>query len=46
MALFDEEPDPVAVIKWKEVLDMREEATDQCEDVADLPTCLIGSRSS
>ena len=36
VALFDEERDPIAVIKWKEILDMLEEATDRCEDVADL----------
>ena len=30
--LFDEERDPIAVMKWKEVLDFLEEATDRCED--------------
>ena len=34
--LFDEEKDPIAVIKWKEVLDYLEEATDRCEDVANV----------
>jgi predicted phosphate transport protein (TIGR00153 family) len=34
--LFDEERDPIAVIKWKEILDLLEEATDRCEDVANL----------
>lgn len=34
--LFDEERDPIAVIKWKEVLDYLEEATDRCEDVANV----------
>jgi hypothetical protein len=34
--LFEEEPDPITVIKWKEVLDFLEEATDRCEDVADV----------
>lgn len=34
--LFEEEPDPIAVIKWKEVLDFLEEATDRCEDVANV----------
>lgn len=34
--LFDEEKDPITVIKWKEVLDYLEEATDRCEDVADV----------
>ena len=32
--LFDEERDPIAVIKWKEILDMLEGATDRCKDVA------------
>jgi uncharacterized protein len=34
--LFDEEHDPVMIIKWKEILDFLEEATDCCEDVANL----------
>jgi uncharacterized protein Yka (UPF0111/DUF47 family) len=34
--LFEEEKDPITVIKWKEVLDYLEEATDRCEDVADV----------
>jgi len=34
--LFDEERDPMVVIKWKEILDLLEEATDRCEDVANL----------
>ena len=34
--LFEEERDPIAVIKWKEVLDFLEEATDRCEDVANV----------
>ena len=34
--LFDEETDPVLIIKWKEILDVLEEATDRCEDVANL----------
>lgn len=34
--LFDEERDPIAVIKWKEIYDILEEATDACEDVANL----------
>jgi predicted phosphate transport protein (TIGR00153 family) len=34
VALFDEEKDPIAVIKWKEILDFLEAATDRCEDVA------------
>lgn len=34
--LFEEERDPIAVIKWKEIYDLLEEATDACEDVANL----------
>jgi len=34
--LFDEEKDPLSVIKWKETLDLLEDATDRCEDVANL----------
>jgi predicted phosphate transport protein (TIGR00153 family) len=34
--LFAEEKDPIEVIKWKEILDFLEEATDMCEDVANL----------
>ena len=34
--LFDEERDPVMIIKWKEILDFLEQATDCCEDVANV----------
>jgi uncharacterized protein len=34
--LFDQEKDPITIIKWKEILDVLEEATDACEDVANL----------
>ena len=34
--LFEEEPDAITLIKWKEVLDLLEEATDRCEDVANV----------
>ncbi len=34
--LFDEEHDPIAVMKWKEILDLLEDATDRTEDVANL----------
>jgi uncharacterized protein Yka (UPF0111/DUF47 family) len=36
VALFDEERDPISVIKWKEILDFLEAATDRCEDVGNL----------
>ena len=32
--LFEDEKDPIQVIKWKEILDMLEGATDRCKDVA------------
>ena len=32
--LFEEERDPIVIMKWKEILDFLEEATDRCEDVA------------
>ena len=34
--LFDEERDPLMVMKWKEMLDFLEDATDRCEDVANV----------
>jgi predicted phosphate transport protein (TIGR00153 family) len=34
--LFDEERDPILVMKWKEIFDLLENATDRCEDVANL----------
>jgi uncharacterized protein len=34
--LFDDERDPLLVIKWKEALDFLEDATDRCEDVANV----------
>jgi predicted phosphate transport protein (TIGR00153 family) len=34
--LFDEETNPIVVLKWKELYDLLEEATDACEDVANL----------
>ena len=36
VALFDEERDPITVIKWKEIFDFLEAATDRCEDVSNL----------
>ena len=36
MRLFDEERDPMLVMKWKEALDFLEDATDRCEDVANV----------
>jgi uncharacterized protein len=34
--LFEEELNAITVIKWKEVFDLLEDATDRCEDVADV----------
>ena len=34
--LFEEERDAIAIIKWKEILDFLEVATDRCEDVANV----------
>jgi len=34
--LFDEEKDPVQIIKWKEIFDVIETAVDKCEDVANV----------
>jgi uncharacterized protein len=34
--LFDEIKDPVLVIKWKEIYEHLENASDRCEDVADI----------
>lgn len=35
-ALFTEGHDPVEIIKWKEIYETLETATDRCEDVADV----------
>ena len=34
--LFKEEKDPIAIIKWKEIYETLESATDRCEDVANI----------
>lgn len=34
--LFEDERDPLLVMKWKEALDFLEDATDRCEDVANV----------
>lgn len=36
VALFDEEQDPITVMKWKEIFDFLEAATDRCEDVGNV----------
>jgi len=35
-ALFQDERDAVVIIKWKEIFDFLEQATDRCEDVANV----------
>ena len=35
-SLFEEERDAIVIIKWKEILDFLEQATDRCEDVANV----------
>jgi uncharacterized protein len=39
--LFREEKDPIAVIKWKEIYETLETATDRCEDVANILEGLV-----
>jgi predicted phosphate transport protein (TIGR00153 family) len=34
--LFEDERDPIQIMKWKEILDFLEDATDRCEDVANV----------
>jgi hypothetical protein len=34
--LFTEEKNPIEVIKWKEIFELMETATDRCEDVANI----------
>ncbi|OFW04338.1 MAG: hypothetical protein A3H96_27400 [Acidobacteria bacterium RIFCSPLOWO2_02_FULL_67_36] len=34
--LFEDERDAIQIIKWKEILDFLEDATDRCEDVANV----------
>ena len=41
LRLFDEERDPIVVMKWKEALDFLEEATDRCEDVANVIESIV-----
>jgi uncharacterized protein Yka (UPF0111/DUF47 family) len=43
--LFAEEQDPIAIIKWKEILDFLEAATDRCEDVANVLESVVVKHS-
>jgi predicted phosphate transport protein (TIGR00153 family) len=35
-SLFQDQKDPVAILKWKEIYETLEEATDRCEDAANV----------
>ena len=39
--LFDEEKDPVQIIKWKEIFEVIETAVDKCEDVSNVIESVI-----
>ena len=40
-ALFEEEKDPIMIIKWKDILTYLERATDRAEDVANLLESIV-----
>lgn len=40
-ALFDEEPSPVEIIKWKEIYETMEIVTDRCEDVVNVIEAIV-----
>ena len=40
-SLFREEPDVIKIIKWKEIYELLERATDGCEDVADVLQTIV-----
>jgi uncharacterized protein Yka (UPF0111/DUF47 family) len=39
--LFEEEPNPVEIIKWREIYDQLELATDSCEHVANVLEAIV-----
>jgi len=39
--LFDGTPDPIVVIKWRELYEILESATDKCEDVANTIEAIV-----
>jgi uncharacterized protein len=41
VVLFEENPDPIDVIKWKEIYETLETVTDRCEDVANVIESII-----
>src|SRR4030066_1446431 len=40
-ALFDEVKDPIFIIKWKEIYEHLEDASDRCEDVANVLEAIV-----
>ena len=36
LRLFENNPDPIHVIKWKNIIEVLESATDKCEDVGNV----------
>jgi predicted phosphate transport protein (TIGR00153 family) len=40
-ALFEARPDPIEVIKWKDIYEEIESATDRCEDVANVIDSIV-----
>lgn len=40
-ALFDEEPNPIEIIKWKEIYETMEIVTDRCEDVVNVIEAIV-----
>lgn len=43
--LFREEKDPITIIKWKEIYELLEQATDRCEDVANIIESIVLQKS-
>ncbi|MBI4710024.1 MAG: DUF47 family protein, partial [Nitrospirae bacterium] len=39
--LFDEIKDPILIIKWKEIYEHLENASDKCEDVANVMEAIV-----
>ncbi|HCL81736.1 MAG TPA: DUF47 domain-containing protein [Nitrospiraceae bacterium] len=39
--LFDEIKDPILIIKWKEIYELLEDASDRCEDVANILEAIV-----
>lgn len=39
--LFDEEKEPILIMKWKEIYDFLERTTDRCEDVANVMEAIV-----